>query len=194
MTGSVFVATRRNSRDIQSVMDKAFAQDPTVQWVSDDPEVFAREHHRYVQMCAEPAFDHNGVHATADFEGAAIWYPPGISLSDEAFAAFTQSVSFPDRLNALGTLAEACDRHRPSGPHWTLELIAVDPAFQNKGIGARLMEFGLAICDRSGLPVFLASSNSANLPFYRRLGFSLVTDMRMPGLPVMYPMIREGRA
>ncbi len=174
-------------------MDRAFADDPTVLWVSEDPEVFASEHHRYVQMCAEPAFDHEGVHATAGFEGAAIWYPPGIGVSDEDFEAFTRTVRFPDKLNGLGALADACDRHRPKGPHWTLELIAVDPAIQNKGIGARLMEFGLAKCDRSGLPVFLASSNSANLPFYRRLGFAQTAELRNPGLPTMYPMIRDNR-
>jgi GNAT superfamily N-acetyltransferase len=193
MPDSAFVAPRSNSRDIQSVMDKAFADDPTVLWYSGLPKVFASEHHRYVQMCAEPAFDHGGVHATNGFDGAAIWYPPGIGVSDIDYEDFNKTVRFPERLDGLGKLAAACDEYRPEGPHWTLELIAVDPAAQNKGIGGRLMTFGLAICDRAGSPVFLASSNSANLPFYERLGFAQVGEVHISGMPAMYPMIRNSR-
>lgn len=194
MTSSVFVATRRDLADIQSVMDKAFAEDPTVLWVSDALEDFANEHHRYVQLCAEPAFDLGGVHATIDFKGAAIWYPPEIGVSDADYEAFKKSAHFPDKIDGLGELTDACDQYRPEQPHWTLELIAVDPAAQNEGVGGKLMAFSLAITDRAGLPVFLASSNSTNLPFYERLGFSQVAQEHKPGMPTMYPMIRQCRS
>ena len=172
-------------------MDKAFASDPTVLRVSESPEVFASEHHRYVQMCAEPAFDHGGVHATSGFEGAAIWYPPGVGVSDADYESFKETVQFPDKIAGLSELAEACDTYRPEEPHWTLELVAVDPEAQNRGIGQKLLAYGLAICDRSEMPVFLASSNCANLPFYERLGFVQVADVAIPGTPPMYPMIRR---
>lgn len=191
VTSSVFAATRHNLTDVQSIMDKAFADDPTVMWYSDAPEVQATEHHRYVQLCAEPAFDLGGVHATADFKGAAIWYPPSIGVADADYEEFKKTLCFPHRMDRLSELAEACDQHRPELPHWTLELIAVDPAAQNEGVGGKLMDFGLAICDRAGLPVFLASSNSANLPFYERLGFYQVAEVRKPGMPTMYPMVRQ---
>lgn len=191
MTNSVFVAARHDLAEVQSVMDKAFADDPTVLWVSDAPEIFANEHHRYVQLCAEPAFDLGGVHATTDFTGAAIWYPPEIGVSDANYEMFKKTVRFPNKIDGLGALAEACDQYRPEQPHWTLELIAVDPAAQNRGIGGKLMAFGLAIADRAGLPVFLTSSNSANLPFYQRLGFCQVAEVRKSGMPTMYPMVRK---
>lgn len=191
MTNSVFVATRHDLADVQSVMDKGFADDPTVLWVSDAPEVFAREHHRYVQLCAEPVLDLGGVHATADFTGAAIWHPPEIGVSDADYEEFKKTAHFPDKIDGLGELAKACDQYRPMQPHWTLELIAVDPAAQSEGVGGKLMNFGLAISDRAGLPVFLASSNSANLPFYERLGFSQVAEVCKLGMPSMFPMIRQ---
>lgn len=172
-------------------MDKGFANDPTVRWYSQAPEVFANEHHRYVELCANPAFEHRGVHATANFEGAAIWYPPSVSVSDVDYEEFKQTVQFPQRLGKLGEIAEACDQYRPAGPHWTLELIAIDPAVQNNGIGGKLMAFGLAQCDRSRLAAYLASSNSANLSFYERLGFTQISEVSEPGLPTMYPMIRQ---
>ena len=172
-------------------MDKAFADDPTVMWYSDAPELHAREHHKYVQLCAEPAFDLGVVHATVDFKGAAIWYPPGIGVADADYEEFKKTLYFPDKMDRLSELAEACDPYRPDLPHRTLELIAVDPAAQNEGVGGKLMDFGLAISDRDDLPVFLASSNSANLPFYERLGFYQVWEVRIYGMPTMYPMIRQ---
>ena len=191
MNSSVFVATRSNLIDIQSTMDNGFGDDPTVQWIADTPELFASEHHRYVQLCAEPAFDHGGVHATVGFEGAAIWFPPGIGISETDYEKFKKTVHHRDRLEQFGEVVDACDQHRPEEPHWTLELIAVDPAAQNKGIGGKLMAFGLEICDRSEAPVYLASSNPLNLPFYERLGFVQVAEVSKPGVPMMYPMIRR---
>jgi hypothetical protein len=86
-----FVATQRDLTNIQSVMDKAFADDPTVLRYSDAPEVQASEHHRYVELCAEPVFDLRGVHAIADFKGAAIRYPPGGGVVDADYEEFKQT-------------------------------------------------------------------------------------------------------
>lgn len=191
MASDVVRVGREQLRQVQTVMDKAFADDPTVLWVSDLPEVFEAEHHRYVAMCADPAFDAGGVHATPGFEGAAIWYPPGVGVNDNTYEAFKATVRFPGKIAGLGELAEASDAFRPSGPHWTLELVAVDPNIQSKGIGSRLMRFGLDVCDAENLPVFLASSNPANLPFYERLGFVRAGEVDLPGKPPMYPMIRH---
>lgn len=176
------------------VMDRAFADDPTVLWVSDLPEVFAAEHHRYVEMCAKPAFDHGGVHATTSFEAAAIWYPPGIGVAEAEFEDFKQTVKFPEKIAGLGALAAACDRYRPKTPHWTLELIAVDPRAQGKGIGRDLMDFHLSVCDRQELPAFLVSSNVRNLAFYERLGFERHADVKVSDMPTVYPMTRQQRA
>ncbi|MGR3615352.1 MAG: GNAT family N-acetyltransferase [Paracoccaceae bacterium] len=93
-------------------------------------------------------------------------------------------------MDRLSELAELCDPFRPSGPHWTLELIAVDPAAQSGGKGSDLMAYGLSFCDAAGVDSFLASSNARNLPFYERLGFVQLGEVSFPGMPSMYPMVR----
>ena len=192
MTKEVRIASREDLPKVLSVMDRAFYDDPTVRWYhSDSPETFALEHHLYVQLCAEAAFDHDGVHATSDYGGAAIWYPPGGGVSDEDYEAFKYTMRHPGKMDRLSDLAEACDEYRPTEPHWTLELLAVDPNVQNGGIGSRLMAFGLENANHSGMPVFLASSNPMNLPFYERLGFVRVAEVNELGLPTMFPMIRR---
>lgn len=185
-----FVVSPDDLKRVQHVMDLGFVSDPTVQWILDTPEAFAVEHHQYVAMCAEPAFAHGGVHAIGDFDAAAIWYPPGVGISDEDYEAFTISAYRPDRLSRYGEILEQCEQYRPTGPHWTLELVAVDPAAQGRGVGAALMRFGLARCDQTGLPSFLVSSNAANLSFYQRLGFEQAAEIQTPGLPTLFPMTR----
>ncbi len=192
MTEEVRVASRDELLKVLSVMDRAFYNDPTVRWYhTETPETFALEHHLYVQLCAEAAFDHDCVHTTSDYGGAAIWYPPGGGVSDKDYETFKYTMRNPDKMDRLSDLAEACDEYRPAEPDWTLELLAVDPKTQNGGIGSKLMAFGLEKANHSDMPVFLASSNPMNLPFYERLGFVGVAEVNVRGLPTMFPMVRR---
>ncbi|UWR03977.1 GNAT family N-acetyltransferase [Ruegeria conchae] len=158
---------------------------------SDSSETFALEHHLYVQLCAEAALLHGGVHVTTREDGAAVWYPPDGGVSDEDYNTFKFTMRKPDKMDRLSDLAEACDVFRPNEAHWTLELLGVDPNAQNAGIGSNLMAFGLENANHSKMPVFLASSNRKNLPFYRRFGFDVLAEVNLDGLPTMFPMIRK---
>jgi ribosomal protein S18 acetylase RimI-like enzyme len=49
----------------------------------------------------------------------------------------------PDRLPALAALCWV-DSHSPDEPMWQLDSIAVEPAFQGRGVGRALIAAGLA--------------------------------------------------
>lgn len=53
----------------------------------------------------------------------------------------------------------------------------VDSFFQNKGIGARLMEFAIRMFDVSNL--FVLEKNSNAIRFYKRYGFSLTQERQL---------------
>jgi GNAT superfamily N-acetyltransferase len=84
-------------------------------------------------------------------------------------------------------------RSRPEQPHWFLPLIAVDPFVRGNGIGSVLMAYGLAACDRGGVPVYLDSTHPRNIPLYERFGFKLVRTIEIGGHPPVYPMPRRAR-
>ena len=44
-------------------------------------------------------------------------------------------------------------------PHWYLEMCAVHPDYQGKGVGKALLDWGLAQADRNNLPVYLEASH-----------------------------------
>jgi RimJ/RimL family protein N-acetyltransferase len=88
------------------------------------------------------------------------------------------------RTEAVGPDAVSRAAHpSPSGlggPDWPAELhINLLPGWQGQGLGGRLMEAYLAALRERNVPgVFLETSsrNLQALPFYERLGFSLVAD------------------
>jgi hypothetical protein len=101
MTKSVFVALPSDIDAIATVMDKGFRSDPTVNWAASTEQDFLLHHHKFVQVCASPAYDRGGVHALTGFAGAAIWYPPGVTLDETEVADVFRTASRPDRIEAF---------------------------------------------------------------------------------------------
>lgn len=60
--------------------------------------------------------------------------------------------------------------------HAELRTLAVEPAYQRRGIGSKLMEQGLAEADRLGLQCILGASPEGE-GLYERYGFRLVEVM-----------------
>ena len=80
------------------------------------------------------------------------------------------------------------------GPHWYLWGLGVEPSEQGKGIGGALMLPILARAEAEGVPCYLETQNEANVPFYRKHGFEVVSDGEVPkrGLRV-WAMVRAPR-
>jgi len=69
---------------------------------------------------------------------------------------------------------------RPDVDHRHSEFLGALPTAR-RGAGFFLLANVLKIFDREGLPVWTWSSNRLNLPFYRRLGFEIGTELRRDG-------------
>ncbi|GIZ48000.1 hypothetical protein CKM354_001107500 [Cercospora kikuchii] len=54
--------------------------------------------------------------------------------------------------------------------HWYLEIIATDPAYQGKGAGSLMMQYGLKKADEQGVRAFLEASPDA-VRLYEKAGF-----------------------
>ncbi|WP_347313035.1 GNAT family N-acetyltransferase [Defluviimonas sp. SAOS-178_SWC] len=193
MESAIRAATGADLERMGALLTVAFAADPFVRWILPDPHIFTQSNYDYARLNAEPGFAQGASHIIGDGWGMAIWQPPGIAPDPMALEANMRTHFAPDRIAGFQALMAACEPYHLHESHWHLSLIAVDPAHRGRGLGARLLEHGLAACDRDGLPVYLESTNARNLTVYQRHGFELLAEVRIDGSPCRYPMRRPAR-
>ncbi|MCG6903648.1 MAG: GNAT family N-acetyltransferase [Rhodobacter sp.] len=179
-----------------ALLSVSFAADPFVRWLMPNSLDFLHDSQKHPRRAYSAAFDAGTIFAIGDFAGAAVWLAPGARTDrSEEIAQAEPSVAgsghgFPPEFAALISQSAA---YRPSEPHWYLGLIAVDPAYRGRGLGAKLMEHCLTFVDRDGLPAYLESTNAANRSLYRRFGFEQLAEVRVGAAPPRFPMLRPAR-
>lgn len=169
-----------------------FSSDPLTRW-------FWPEAITYMQSGAVfDAFGGQAIEAgsafvTAEFEGAALWLPPGVMPDEDKMAKALESTIAPQIASDVFAVFEQMDEYHPDEKVWYLPLIGVDPAHQGKGIGSALMKQALRRCDEEGLPAYLESSNPRNISLYERHGFETIGEIQVGSSPLVTPMYRAAR-
>jgi ribosomal protein S18 acetylase RimI-like enzyme len=172
----------------------AFAADPVARWTWPDAHQYLATMPRLARAFGGRAFAHRGAFGSGDHAGVALWLPPGVHPDEEALnEVVLGTVSASNRENVVAVF-EQMARYHPSGPHWYLPLIGVDPAHQGKGHGAALMTYALEHCDRDRLPAYLESTNPRNISLYRRHGFEVLGTIQAGASPPLTPMLRQPRS
>ena len=189
--GPIRTAGASEHNNIIALMTASFMSDPFMRWIYPAASDYLEHFPGFAQRFAGAAFAHDTVFVAAGFEGASLWFPPGTKNDEDALGQFVLETVAPERLAAMGTLAEQMQEHRLEEESWYLPMIGVDPLHQGKGIGAELMRRVLDETDRAGLPTHLESSNPANIPFYQRLGYEAAGKIQPTEEgPILTPMSR----
>jgi GNAT superfamily N-acetyltransferase len=186
------VAAADEARAIDTVV-LAFAADPIARWNWPQSHEYLTHMPRLVRAFAGGAFEHKSAYCSDDHAGAALWLRPGVHPDEETLGAIVERTVSPSiRADSLA-IFEQMAKYHPSGSHWYLPLIGVDPAHQGKGYGAALMAFVLQECDREHLPAYLESTNPRNISLYLRHGFKALGTIQVGTSPPMVPMLRAPR-
>jgi GNAT superfamily N-acetyltransferase len=183
------VTEQERSRVFASLL-LSFSTDPLLRWLW--PEALD-------YMNCTPAFDafsagaigHGSAYRAENFEGAALWFPPGYGPDDEAFFSFLEKTIRPEVREDVFHVFEAMEEYHPSEPCWYLPVIGVDPACQGLGIGAALMKHSMLRPDEEGVPAYLESSNPRNISLYQRHGFEVMGEIQFGSSPTISPMLRR---
>jgi GNAT superfamily N-acetyltransferase len=97
-------------------------------------------------------------------------------VQDDLDGTFHLGSVVDGRVVATSTWAPEPWEGAPFVPAIRLRGMAVEPTFQGSGVGARLLEAGLARCRASGVHIVWAAARDTALPFYERFGFAIVGD------------------
>jgi len=191
---------RGTTADLEAMvetMTRAFADDPVWGgWAFPDRTRATEQRRAIFGLWIEMSLRDGWVLVTEGCEAVASWFSPGAGADSPADAA--RFLGLAERL--LGARApiflEGCaviERSRPTGePFHFLSLLGTHDAHRGRSLGKSLLDASLVLVDREGLPAYLDSTNTANLPLYESRGFRRIGSYRMPGGPSVDQMWRPG--
>jgi ribosomal protein S18 acetylase RimI-like enzyme len=143
------------------------------------------------------------VYASSEkLEGVAAWLPPGKAPSGgwQIMRSVPLSILFrfgrqgAGRLRAYGRYVDNLRRKLVPYPHWYLQIIGVAPAYQGQGFSSRLVRPVLERIDRERMPCFLETNTEKNVAIYRRFGFEVVSEDKIPRTEVTsFAMLRKAQ-
>jgi len=138
--------------------------------------------------------------SSAKMEGVAAWLPPGKAPFGgwQVIRTVPLSVLFKFgrqgaiRMQAYGRYIDNMHRKLVPYPHWYLQIIGVDPAYQGQGFSSQLVRPMLECIDREHLPCFLETNTEKNVAIYQRFGFGVVSVDKIPGTELTsFAMLRK---
>ncbi len=175
----------------------AFQDDPVGRWLVPD-EDRRRRLFPAVFRCYFAAFaPHGQTYVNDAGTGAALWQPAGTDLfptreeGERWFAEVAELVG-PDA-GRWGVLDEIFEAHTPAEPHMHLQILAVMPEAQGRGIGSALMSDMFERADREGTAAYLEATSHRNRALYERHGFEYRGPIAIPGGPTLHAMWRDPR-
>jgi len=181
---------------LAAILAAAFAGYPLTEWVVLADARRTERRHTYFELLLDEGCRNGRIVCDEGGHGAAVWFPPGrwsVGLSDfvrtlPGWLRVTGLRALSSRLRGLYALTQ---QRPPEGDAWILEVLGVHPSAQRRGIGSRLVEYGLEQARRDGVGAFLLTSSREVVPFYTRFGFSVANELAVPGGPPMWSLWRR---
>ncbi len=176
---------------VSEILGDAFTHDPVLSWMGAPANSLTQ----FFRSEIEAHYMHRGLMWINQAEtGTAIWLPPDAPrrsplhwrLLHSGWAIFrSEGMAGLKRAEFLGKLLV---RNRPKERHFYLHAIGARLSHQGQGIGHALLRAGLAVCDRQKVPAYLESTNELNPPLYKKHGFQIVSEERLPdeGPPITF--------
>ncbi len=186
----ILTATKADNSKVIDTLIMGFAADPLVRWFFPTAELYLKASGALFNAYGGIEIDTTLALASENFEGVAVWQPPGTHVDEDAVGDEITKYISEDIIDEVVAVFEKVETYHPEGDIWYLPLIAVDPAHQGKGLGAALMKAALQQCDDAGLPAYLESSNQRNITLYQRHGFEIMGEIQLGSSPIVTPMLR----
>jgi GNAT superfamily N-acetyltransferase len=197
MAGEPREAARSDRAPLAAALAAAFDDDPVPRWASPRADLRAPMLRRFFAAMLDAKMPEGFVHTDPELRGGAIWAPPGgwktSPAQDLRIAGAFLDPRLWRRAPWVGPGLLGLEKHHPQTPHFYLAVLGVVPSAQGEGLGSRLMEPVLRLCDSEGVPAYLESSKFSNIAFYARHGFRQTGEIELPRGPRMFPMWREPR-
>ena len=187
-------ASWTDAEPLSQTLARAFLDAPVTVYLLPDPAARTKALPRMFRLLFKLGLPHGACYVTSGYEAVTLWRPP----NGWHVHVWDYIVNAPELLRTFGTgvlhvmnTMDRIEKLHPHTPHWYLQTIGTDPAFQGKGYGGLILRHQLAIADAAGMPCYLESSKDTNLPIYQSFGFEVTGEIKIPDGPTLWPMWRK---
>ena len=182
------------------MISRAFYDDPLYSHIipdeSDREKYFPYIFKAYIWYCLQ----YGEVYASSsNLEGIALWVPSEFAyITPERSKECGDDVFFyrlgKKYLERLSITSHANDIHEQliTEPHTYLLTIAVDPKFQRKGFGRKLLLPMMEYLDESKLRCYLDTNKESNVSYYQNFGFKVLKQFEIEKTGILnWSMLRD---
>jgi len=200
-TNKLLRLTRKDRDAGAAVLGRAFTEYELLQYYFPDE----KERHAIAAMLGfvelSVCLKYGEVYASsAKMEGVSAWLPPGkapfggwqLIRSVPLSVFFRYGRQGTIRMRVYGRYVDNLHRKLVPYPHWYLQIIGVDPAYQGQGFSSQLVRPMLECIDQEHLPCFLETNAEKNVAIYQRFGFEVISVNKVPGTELtIFAMLRK---
>ena len=170
-------------KEFTSVLSRAFYNDPFYIWIMPNDKKRMEHLEWWMRIFLKYTLIHGDIHYTEDHNAVAMWLGPDKPIVND-FKIFSMGlvlypfkIGFNNFMRALDISGQWGKEHKKMNKrHYYLMLIVVEPEFQGKGIGSRLMQVGLKRADDEGLECFLETVTPEDVQFYKKHDFDIILN------------------
>lgn len=203
VTGDLHRVRKDQARVAAEMLSRAFERDPMYDYFIQDDALKSEMLYYLFQLRVRYGLRYGEVYSTSSgIDDIAIWLPyentemtPWRLLrSGGLTVSFKLGKSIMGRITAFSEFASEIHHRHANFPHWHLSPLAVDPIFQGKGHGKKLLEGMLERVDQEHLPCFLETQSPLNVAIYEKYGFEVVEERAIPNTDLMHwAMLRPAK-
>jgi ribosomal protein S18 acetylase RimI-like enzyme len=188
MSGDLIRLTKKDLGWGGALLGRAFMEDPLLKYVIPEEERRTRLVPWFVTASLAYGCLYGEAYATPFKDGISFFLPPGqtdmtigrMFRSGMLAAPFKLGMDGFNRFMKMADFTDKLHKQHASMPHYYLFGMGIEPSGQGKGVGSRLMGPVLERSDADGVPCYLETQNSRNVPFYHKHGFVVVVEAEMP--------------
>jgi ribosomal protein S18 acetylase RimI-like enzyme len=179
--------------DAVEIMSAAFRDNPLWVYIIPDEDRRERDLPRFFRVLIKSQLTSRQLYGVNDpLEGIAVWKLPnsperklGSIIRSEllwTMARFLLSPGSIQLIKARKILSGSGEMHKryAPGPHYFLDILAVHPKSQGKGLASRLVRPMLERADRESLPTYTDTSTPENVTIYEHYGFEVKEHLESP--------------
>ena len=165
------------------VLSRAFYDDPYYLWIMPNDKRRMAQLHWWMRILLRYTLLYGSIHHTEDHKGIAMWVGPDEPVLNDVKILSMGLVMYPFKigirnfLRVLDISGQWSKEHkRLRKRHYYLMVIGVEPEFQGKGIGSRLMQVGLDRADDEELECYLETVTEEDVEFYKKHDFDIILN------------------